>query len=173
MLVLEVPGAITKRHRRHGSRHGKTDSTDARAIAEAVDILDAALRRERPGPYQVQAAIAACHATAETAAATDWREITALYRELAAMTGSAVVELNRAVAIGMAFGPQRGLDLVGALLDAPALKTYYLLPSVQADLLFKLGRTSEARAAFERAAALAQNVRDKKFLLERAAACRS
>jgi RNA polymerase sigma factor (sigma-70 family) len=124
------------------------------------------------GPYALQAAIAACHARAGTPEQTDWQRITALYDALAQLIPSPVVELNRAVAVGMAFGPQAGLEIVDTLLDESALKTYHLLPSVRADLLLKLGRSAEARANFERAASLAKNARDRKFLLERAAACR-
>lgn len=124
------------------------------------------------GPYTLQAAIAACHARATAAEQTDWARIAALYGQLAERMPSPVVELNRAVAIGMAFGPQAGLEIVNQLLDVPALKTYHLLPSVQADLLLKLGRMPEARAAFESAASMAQNARDKKLLLERASMCR-
>jgi RNA polymerase sigma-70 factor (ECF subfamily) len=124
------------------------------------------------GPYALQAAIAACHARAVNAQDTDWRRIAALYDALTNVTPSPIVELNRAVALGMAYGPEVGLEIVETLLDEPALQAYHLLPSVHGDLLHKLGRLSEARAAFERAAALAQNARDRKLLLDRAAACR-
>src|SRR5207344_1195193 len=107
-----------------------------------------------PGPYVLQAAIAACHARAGDPAETDWEQIALLYRALGAMAPSPVVELNRAVAVAMAFGPERGLEIVDALADEPALKTYHWLPSVRGDLLLKLGRSAEARAEFERAAAL-------------------
>jgi len=123
------------------------------------------------GPYALQAAIAGCHARARTAAETDWERIAALYDALAQLTPSPVVELNRAVAIGMAFGPAAGLDLVDALTSDPALKGYHLLPSVRGDLLFKLGRFDEARAEFERAAALTRNERERNLLLERTRAC--
>ena len=122
-----------------------------------------------PGPYVVQAAIAACHAQAHTAEETDWAGIAALYATLTTLTPSPVVELNRAVAIAMAFGPARGLELVDALTSQPALKTYHLLPSVRGDLLAKLGRSDEARAEFERAASLTNNARERTVLLERAA----
>ena len=139
--------------------------------------LQALARAERldpaPGTYTLQAAIAACHARAGTPEQTDWKRIAALYERLGSVTPSPVVELNRAVAVGMAYGPQAALPLVDALLAEPSLKAYHLLPSVRADLLFKLGRTAEARTEFERAASLAQNARDKKFLLERAAALRN
>jgi len=125
------------------------------------------------GPYTLQAAIAACHARARTPEQTNWQVIAMLYDLLGRAAPSPVVELNRAVAVGMAYGPQAGLDIVITLLDEPALKAYHLLPSVQADLLFKLGHMPEAQEAFERAAALAQNARDKKLLLERATACQT
>jgi RNA polymerase sigma factor (sigma-70 family) len=121
------------------------------------------------GPYALQAAIAAGHARARTAAETDWPRIVALYEELARLTPSPVVELNRAVAVAMASGPAAGLALVDALRDAPALRSYHLLPSVRGDLLFKLGRFEEARAEFERAASLTRNARERALLLERAA----
>jgi len=124
------------------------------------------------GTYTLQASIAACHARAATPDDTDWRAIAALYDALGQMYPSPVVELNRAVAIGMAFGPEAGLEIADSLLEQPALKTYHLLPAVRADLLQKLGRLSEAAQEFDHAAALAQNARDKKILLERAAACR-
>ncbi len=123
------------------------------------------------GPYALQAAIAACHARARTATDTDWARIVALYDALAELTPSAVVELNRAVAVGMAFGPAAGLELVDALMSEPSLKTYHFLPSVRGDLLAKLGRSDEARAEFERAASLTQNARERELLLERAAGC--
>ena len=123
------------------------------------------------GPYALQAAIAGCHARARTADETDWKRIVALYDALVELTGSPVVELNRAVAVSMAFGPAAGLELVDALVSEPALRSYHLLPSVRGDLLMKLGRHAEARADFERAAAMAQNSRERKLLLSRAAAC--
>jgi RNA polymerase sigma factor (sigma-70 family) len=123
------------------------------------------------GPYALQAAIAACHARARTATDTDWPRIAALYDALAELVPSPVVELNRAVAVGMAFGPAAGLELVDALVSAPSLKSYHLLPSARGDLLEKLGRSEEARVEFERAASLTQNARERDLLLERAAAC--
>jgi RNA polymerase sigma factor (sigma-70 family) len=123
------------------------------------------------GPYALQGAIAACHARAATQEQTDWERIVALYDALAALAPTPVVELNRAVAVGMALGPQAGLDIVNKLLGEPALRTYYLLPSVRADLLLKVGRASEAQIEFERAASLARNTRDRTLLLTRAAAC--
>ena len=122
------------------------------------------------GPYALQAAIAACHARARTAAETDWPRIAALYGALAQISPSPVVELNRAVAIGMAFGPAAGLEVVDALTSEPSLKDYHLLPSVRGDLLAKLGRAGEARAEFERAAAITRNARERELLLERARA---
>ena len=123
------------------------------------------------GPYGIQAAIAACHARAVTADDTEWTRIVALYDALAQLTPSPIVELNRAVAVAMAFGPQAGLELVDALNAEPSLKNYHLLPSVRGDLLTKLGRFGEARAEFEIAAALTRNARERKLLLERARAC--
>ena len=123
------------------------------------------------GPYALQAAIAACHARARTAAETDWERIVALYDALAQLTPSPVVELNRAVAVAMAFGPAAGLEIVEDLTREPALQGYHLLPSVRGDLLALLGRLEEARAEFERAAALTRNARERELLLGRAAAC--
>jgi RNA polymerase sigma factor (sigma-70 family) len=122
------------------------------------------------GPYALQAAIAACHARARSADQTDWPMIAALYAELAERAPSPIVQLNRAVAVAMAFGPQAGLDIVDTLADEPALQSYHLLPSVRGDLLGKLGRGAESRAEFERAAALTRNVRERELLLQRAAA---
>jgi len=122
------------------------------------------------GPYALQAAIAACHARARTPAETDWARIAELYEALARLTPSPVVELNRAVAVAMAFGPAAGLELVDALTSEPALRSYHLLPSVRGDLLAKLGRFDEARAECERAASLTRNARERELLLERAAA---
>jgi RNA polymerase sigma factor (sigma-70 family) len=123
------------------------------------------------GPYALQAGIAACHARAMTAADTDWARIVALYDAVAQLAPSPVVELNRAVAVGMAFGPAAALDLVDALVDEPSLKSYHLLPAVRGDLLRKLGRHQEARAEFERASSLTENVRDRDLLRRRAAEC--
>jgi predicted RNA polymerase sigma factor len=125
------------------------------------------------GPYALQAAIAACHARARTAEDTDWARIVGLYGALSEITPSPVVELNRAVALAMLFGPAAGLEVVDALTDEPALKAYHLLPSVRGDLLHKLGRLDEARAEFERAASLTRNGRERNLLLARAAACTS
>ncbi len=123
------------------------------------------------GPYALQAAIAACHARARAGAETDWARIASLYEALAQVSPSPVVELNRAVALGMAFGPAAGLELVDRLTSEPSLQRYHLLPSVRGDLLAKLGRFDEARKDFERAASLTRNARERTLLLERAAAC--
>jgi predicted RNA polymerase sigma factor len=123
------------------------------------------------GPYALQAAIAACHARALTAEETDWARIVALYEALAQLIPSPVVELNRAVAVAMAFGPAAGLELVDGLTTEPSLRGYHLLPSVRGDLLKKLSRFDEARAEFERAAALTRNARERELLLNRARAC--
>jgi RNA polymerase sigma factor (sigma-70 family) len=120
------------------------------------------------GPYGLQAAIAACHARADTAEATDWVRIAQLYEQLARLTGSPVVEVNRAVALGMAYGPEAGLTLLDQLEDLPALHGYHLLPSVRGDLLEKLGRRVEAKAEFARAAIMTQNERERALLLDRA-----
>jgi RNA polymerase sigma factor (sigma-70 family) len=125
----------------------------------------------RLGPYALQAAIAACHARARTPEDTDWMRIVALYDALAELSPSPVVELNRAVALGMAFGPAAGLELVDQLTDEPSLETYHLLPSVRGDLLEKLGRLDEARREFERAASLTRNEPERRLLCGRAAAC--
>ena len=137
----------------------------ARAEAEAAESGEAL------GPYALQAAIAACHARAVTADATDWERIASLYGTLANVTPSPVVELNRAVAVSMASGPAAGLALIDAIAGVPAMKAYHLLPSVRGDLLQKLGRLEEARAEFERAAGLTRNDRERKLLRDRAAAC--
>ena len=136
------------------------------ASLERAERLGAAF-----GPYALQAAIAACHARALTPEDTEWQRIVALYDALAQLTPSPIVELNRAVAVTMAFGPQAGLDLVDSLASEPSLKNYHLLPSVRGDLLSKLGRFAEARAEFETAAELTRNAREQNFLLERARLC--
>jgi predicted RNA polymerase sigma factor len=125
-----------------------------------------------PGPYALQAAIAACHARASTVAETDWAHIVALYDALSGIAPSPVVELNRAVAVSRAFGPASALECIDALRDSPALEGYHLLPAVRGDLLEQLGRSGEARAEFEHAAALARNEREQVLLRKRAAACR-
>jgi RNA polymerase sigma-70 factor (ECF subfamily) len=136
------------------------------AALERAEKLGSAL-----GPYGLQAAIAACHARARTPAATDWVRVSALYDALSEAAPSPIVELNRAVAVGMAFGPAAGLEIVDSLTAEPVLKTYHLLPSVRGDLLGKLGRFDEAREEFERAASMTRNRRERALLLKRAAAC--
>ena len=141
---------------------------DRLLIGRGLEALERAGSLERPlGPYCLQAAIAACHARAASPEETDWEAIVALYDALAQVAPSPVVELNRAVAVGMAFGPQAALDLVDELAGEPALEGYHWLPSVRGDLLVKLGRPEEARAEFERAAFLTQNLREREMLLER------
>jgi RNA polymerase sigma factor (sigma-70 family) len=136
------------------------------AALDRAEKLGGALR-----PYALQAAIAACHARARRPEETDWERIVALYDALAQIAPSPVVELNRAVAVAMAFGPAAGLELVDELTPEPSLEGYHLLPSVRGDLLAKLGRFDEAREEFVRAASLTRNVRERQLLLERAAAC--
>jgi len=126
---------------------------------------------EARGPYALQAAIAACHARARTAEETDWVRIAALYAALAQVTPSPIVELNRSVAVTMAFGPAAGLEILDAIRDVPSLRNYHLLPSVRGDFLMKLERYDEARAEFERAASLTKNERERALLIERAATC--
>jgi RNA polymerase sigma-70 factor, ECF subfamily len=145
---------------------------DQLLIRRGLAALARAETLARPlGPYTLQAAVAACHARARTGAETDWQRIVALYDALVEVTRSPVVELNRAVAVSMAFGPGAGLELVDALLEEPALRSYHLLPSVRGDLLAKLGRVDEARSEFEHAASLAQNARERELLLSRARSC--
>jgi predicted RNA polymerase sigma factor len=136
------------------------------AALQRIEAMGGAL-----GPYALQGAIAACHARARTAEETDWTRITALYDALAQLTPSPIVELNRGVAYGMAFGPAAGLEIVDPLIADPQLAGYHLLPSVRGDLLAKLGRRDEARAEFERAAALTRNTRERQLMLERAKQC--
>jgi RNA polymerase sigma-70 factor, ECF subfamily len=142
---------------------------DAGQISEGVALLEAALLRGRPGPYQVQAAIAACHSTAPAAAATDWAQIAALYGQLARLVPSAVVELNRAVAVGMRDGPAAGLALVERLERAGALAGYHLLPATRADLLRRLGRTDAAAVAYREALELAPTEPERRYLTRRLA----
>jgi RNA polymerase sigma factor (sigma-70 family) len=145
---------------------------DALLIGRGLAALERADRLGGPrGPYVLQAAIAACHARARKPEQTDWARIADLYEVLAKVTPSPVVELNRAVAISMAFGPAAGLELVDQLVGEPALRSYHLLPSVRGDFLAKLGRLGEARAEFERAAAMTRNAREQELLLARARAC--
>jgi len=140
-------------------------------VRRGLAALQRAESLARPlGPYALQAAIAACHARARTAAETDWPRIVALYDALVEITGSPVVELNRAVAVAMAYGPEAGIELVDDLADEPALRAYHLLPAVRGDLLEKLGRADEARRAFTAAAALTTNERERELLIARAGA---
>jgi RNA polymerase sigma factor (sigma-70 family) len=141
-------------------------------INHALRALVHAKALNGAGTYVLQAEIAACHATANTAQATDWPRIAGLYEQLAIATGSPIVELNRAVAVAMASGPAAGLSLVDDLRDDPALRSYHLLPTVRGDLLSKLGRHDEARAEFEAAAELTANEQERTLLLDRAASCR-
>ncbi|HEY1443507.1 MAG TPA: RNA polymerase sigma factor [Acidimicrobiales bacterium] len=140
---------------------------DASMIDEAASVLDAALRLRRPGPFQVQAAIAACHAEAASAAETDWMQIAALYATLAVMVPSAVVELNRAVAVSMALGPADGLAIVESLADSGELRGYHLLPAARADMLRRLGRHPEAALAYEEARDLAGTEAERRYLERR------
>jgi RNA polymerase sigma factor (sigma-70 family) len=145
---------------------------DRLLIRRGLTALERAEELETPmGPYALQAAIAACHAAAATAAETDWARIVALYDAVAQLAPSPVVELNRAVAVGMAFGPAAALELADALVPEPALKSYHLLPAVRGDLLVKLGRSKEAGAEFTRAASMTANARERQLLLRRAAEC--
>jgi predicted RNA polymerase sigma factor len=145
---------------------------DRLLIHRGLAALERALRIDgRKGTYAIQAEIAACHARAVTNEETDWERIADLYGELGEIAPSPVVELNRAVAVSMAFGPEAGLELVNPLRNDPAMRSYHLLPSVRGDLLKKLGRREEARAEFERAAAITRNARERNLLLERARNC--
>jgi RNA polymerase sigma-70 factor (ECF subfamily) len=141
------------------------------AALERAEKLTGDRHGARPGPYALQAAIAACHARAHTPEETDWPRIVALYGQLAQVSPSPVVELNRAVAVAMASGPAAGLELVDALAAEGSLKNYHLLPSVRGDLLKKLGRLDKARAEFERAASLTRNERERELLRRRAQEC--
>jgi RNA polymerase sigma-70 factor (ECF subfamily) len=136
-------------------------------ISEGVAVLDQALAVRRAGPYQVQAAIAACHATAPDAASTDWRQIATLYAELARLAPSPVVELNRAVAVAMADGIEAGLRLVDGLAASGLLEGYHLLPATRADLLRRAGRPAEARSAYEDALTLAPTEAERRYLTGR------
>jgi RNA polymerase sigma-70 factor (ECF subfamily) len=142
---------------------------DADLVAEGAALVEQALRRGQPGPYQVQAAIAACHATAPSHADTDWSQIAGLYRELRRLTGSDVVELNRAVAVAMADGPAAGLAIADELEASGALAGYHLLPATQANLLRRLGRLDEAADAYRQAHALARTDAERRFLRRRLA----
>jgi RNA polymerase sigma factor (sigma-70 family) len=144
---------------------------DPLLIGRGLVALERARKLGARGPYALQAEIAACHARARTPEETDWEHIVALYSELAQRAPSPIVKLNRAVAVAMASGPAAGLELVEELMSEPVLTDYHLLPSVSGDLLFKLGRFPEARSAFERAASLTRNARERALLLERARVC--
>jgi predicted RNA polymerase sigma factor len=184
-LEAEVHGLValmelqSSRERARTGPHGEpillTDQDRSRwdqlLIRRGLAALERAGRLGSLGPYGLQAAIAACHARALAVESTDWPRIAALYDALAELLPSPVVELNRAVALGMAYGPAEGLALVDQLLDEPLLRNYHLLPSVRGDLLAKLGRHEEARAEFERAAGLTQNERERSLLLARAKVC--
>ncbi|MGW1747612.1 RNA polymerase sigma factor [Streptomyces sp. NPDC002092] len=146
---------------------------DRAEIDEGATLLETALRRGSPGPYQIQAAIAACHTTAATAEGTDWADIAGLYGELARFVPSAVVRLNRAVAVGMSEGPDAGLALVAELEHEGDLAGYHLLPATRADLLRRSGRTAEAAEAYERALELVENDAERRFLEKRLTECRS
>ena len=179
----EVQGLLALMVLHHARRAGRTDARgdlipldeqdrggwDRTAIVEGTEILEGALRRRAPGPYQVQAAIAACHAEAETAADTDWAQIAGLYGELTRFTDSPIVELNRAVAVGMADGPSAGLDLVGRLEASGALADYHLLPATRADLLRRADRSPEAADAYRAALALAPSDAEARYLRRRLA----
>ncbi len=179
----EAAGLLALLLLQHSRRHARIDSEgdlvaledqdrrrgERNEIDEATALLDDALRRRRVGPYQLQAAIAACHADATDAAATDWVEIAGLYRQLVAIMPSPVVELNRAVAIAMADGPAAGLVLVEALADAGELQGYYLLHATRADLLRRLGRSIEAAKSYRQALALAGSDAERRFLARRLA----
>jgi RNA polymerase sigma-70 factor (ECF subfamily) len=165
--------------RRHSRLDGRGDLVtlenqdrslwDAAEIGEGVSVLDDALRRGQPGPYQVQAAIAACHATAPTAASTDWPRIAALYRQLAEFLPTPVVELNYAVAVGMARGPAAGLSLVESLEASGRLAGYHLLPATRADFLRRLGRLPEAATAYREALELTSTDAERRYLTRRLA----
>lgn len=172
MLLLEA----RREHRTdHGVlvtlEHQDRSRWDRALIAEGVRTLDDALALRRPGPYQVQAAIAACHATAPDAAATDWPQIAALYGELARLAPSPVVDLNRAVAVAMAEGIPAGLALVDELAESGRLDGYYLLPATRSDLLRRDGRLTEAAAAYEAALELAPTEAERRYLAERRSEC--
>jgi RNA polymerase sigma-70 factor, ECF subfamily len=179
----EVCGLLSLMLLHHARRATRVDATgavvpleeqdrtrwDADTIAEATGLLEAALRRGEPGPYQVQAAIAACHCVAAVAAETDWAEIAQLYERLQRMLPTPVVTLNRAVAVAMADGPTAGLELVEELDASGALAGYHLLPATRADLLRRLGRHAEAAGAYRRAIELAGTDAERRYLSRRLA----
>jgi RNA polymerase sigma-70 factor (ECF subfamily) len=179
----EAPGLLSLMMLHDARRPARVDATgdlvtledqdrrlwDIAAIGEATAVLDAAVRLRRPGPYQLQAAIATCHATAPTAADTDWAEIADLYRRLAEMVPSPVVALNRAVAVAMADGPEAGLLIVEKLEQSGVLADYHLLPATRADLLRRLGRNQQAEIAYRRALELAPTDAERRYLAKRLA----
>jgi predicted RNA polymerase sigma factor len=167
--AIDLPRRNKLLERKHGEL-GYQLEAEQMAAPDFESSMDHPVSESR-GPYALQAAIAACHATARVAEETDWERIAGLYRTLAEAAPSPVVELNRAVAIAMAFGPAPGLELVDALASEPSLKNYHLLPSVRGDIFFKLGRTAEAQLEFQRAAALTRNSRERELLLNRARDC--
>ena len=177
VALMELHASRARRPHRSIGRTGPAARSGPRSLGpvllrRGLAALEAAhASAAAAGPYQLQAEISACHARARTADETDWTRIAALYEELARQIPSPIVELNRAVATAMADGPAAGLAIIDSLRDEPALRDYHLLPAARADLLAKLGRLEEARAEFERAAALTQNVRQRAQLLARAAAC--
>jgi RNA polymerase sigma factor (sigma-70 family) len=168
---LLIHRGLTAIERAHTINAGLANAGLANAGLANAGLANAGLANTGRGSYLLQAEIAACHARARMPSETDWARIVILYTELAQITPSPVIELNRAVAVSMAHGPQAGLTLVDALASEPSLARYHLLPSVRADLLYKLGRYPEARAEFERAAALTRNTRERDLLLSRAASC--
>jgi RNA polymerase sigma-70 factor (ECF subfamily) len=177
----EAVGLLALMLLHHARRAGRVDTSgdlvaledqdrsrwDAAAIDEGVRLLDGALRRERPGPYQVQAAIAACHATAPSPAATDWAEIAELYRRLGGMARTPVVELNRAVAVAMADGPEAGLAIIDTLERSGDLAGYHLLPATKADLYRRLERWGDAASAYREALALTTSESERRYLQRR------
>jgi predicted RNA polymerase sigma factor len=177
VALMEIQASRTRARTRPGGEpilllEQDRSRWDQLLIRRGLDALARAVRLgNASGPYALQAAIAACHARALTPGDTDWAGIAALYGQLAAVTGSPVVELNRAVALSMAFGPEAGLELVDALADEPALRSYHLLPSVRGDLLAKLRRFDEARAEFLKAADMTGNEREQALLRGRAQEC--
>ena len=175
VALMEIQASRTRaRTGPHGEAVRLMDQNRARwdrlLIRRGLAALERAEALDAPGPYTLQAAIAACHARAANPEDTDWARIAALYADLARVAPSPVVQLNRAVAVSRAVGPEAGLALVDGLVEDPAMRTYHLLPSVRGDLLERLGRPAEARAEFERAAALTRNEAERALLLARAAA---
>jgi len=166
-------GGLSSAARPHSSPHPRTliSNETLGGVERRNGESPVLIPNNKPGPYTLQAAIAACHARAATPDATDWPRIATLYATLAQTTPSPIIELNRAVAVSMTQGPQAGLDIVDTLTNEPTLKNYHLLPSVRGDLLAKLNRPTEARTEFERAATLTRNTRERDLLLKRAKDC--